>query len=113
MVAYHDRRYQPDFVDGRGPFTLTSAGHAERDRWSALESNPTAKREVHSYYRGQKPTQTWHKAVKLAARRLARSDDSATAKDYAEAYEQHLVNVLSTRGPELARRFGEVLPGRR
>lgn len=112
MVDFRDRRYdQPDFAGGDGPFFLTTAGYPEQDDWSQRPVDNDSKKAVHSYYRGQKNTQTWRKANRMAARRTSRGTYPSAAH-YGEQYEANLVRVMATRGPELAKRFGEIKPGR-
>lgn len=112
MVAFTDRRYErPDFEDGTGPFTLTTRGDEQEAAWTGREVDRKAKRDVHEYYRGQKDTATWKEANRLAASRSRRSapDD---ADDYARHYEDNLARVMATKGPLLAKQFGEIKPGR-
>lgn len=116
MVDFHDRRLEDrDFADGKGGFTLTTAGDAQHEAWSGREVDRSARRDVHGYYRGQKDTATWSEANRLAARRTQRSGRSLPFKDaadYAGWYEQNLARVMAHRGLDIARKHGEIQPGR-
>lgn len=120
MVDFHDRRKDDrDFVGGTGNFHLARHGQGEEDRWAKQPLTRASRREVGGYYRNQNPgrtdPQTWREANRLASRRTRRSGDGATAEttnNYAIAFHQNLINVLSQKGPHLARKYGEIPPGR-
>lgn len=113
-MDFHDRRKDDrDFVGGSGPFYLTTHGNAEESRWNGMPPTRAAKREVGGYYRGQKQTQTWREANRLASRRTRRSSGPfENTANYAAAYHDNLVRVLASKGPKLAKQFGEIPPGR-
>jgi hypothetical protein len=115
MVDFHDRRDaigSGDFNNPRGTFSLTTHGDVEASVWAVRDASRPNRKDVHDYYRGQKDTATWHEANRLAQRRAAhqgRVDGFETLADYADAYQGHLVRVMSGKGPDLADERGELV----
>ena len=115
MVDFHDRRDSVgsgDFNNPKGTFSITTHGDAEYDAWKGKPLHDMAKRDVHAYYRGQKDTQTWAEANRLAQKRsayAAQHDPGITdIADYADVYHDNLARVMATKGPALADQFGEL-----
>ena len=113
MVDFHDRRDSigsGDFNNPKGTFEVVTHGYNQQDRWSGM-SPEQARAEIQKYYKGQKGTKTWAEANRLARKRTdhqARSRGFSNGNDYADAYQEHLVRVMATKGPVLADQFGEL-----
>ena len=113
MVEFNDRREtigSGDFNNPSGTYELVSHGHEDADRWSGMSPHE-AKSEVASHYKGQKLTQTWTEANRLAKQRTdheLRKHGMADGAQYANSYQDHLVRVMSLKGPALAEQFGEL-----
>lgn len=117
MVDIRDRRTtQRDFHDGTNQFAMPEGDPGKLDAWSGMPTTRATKRAVHGHYSGLKQTQTWQEASRLASRRTRRSGgpeaNTTTTANYAHAYQANLVDVLTKKGPQLAKRYGEVTPGR-
>lgn len=113
MVEFNDRRDtlgSGDFNNPKGTYELVTHGYDQTDRWAGM-SPQEAKPEVHAYYSGQKGTQTWAEANRLAARRTAHESRKYGHQDgaeYADAYQGHLIRTMSVKGRQLAEQFGEI-----
>lgn len=113
MVDFNDRRFSSgssDFNNPRGTFTITTHGDAEEARWSG-KPHQEVRGEVVGYYRGQKQSQTWREANRLAKSRAdheARRWGFENGAAYANAYQEHLARVMATKGKQFAERYGEL-----
>lgn len=113
MVEVNDRRESQgsgDFNNPSGTYSLVTHSDNLHSRWTDM-SAAQARAEVHKYYAGQKTTKTWTEATRLAKSRTdhqARKWGFDSGADYANAYQGHLVNVMSYKGPGLAENFGEI-----
>lgn len=113
MVLYNDRTKamgSGDFNNPSGTYSLTPHGYEDEARWAEM-SVPEARPEVHGYYAGQKDTQTWREAARLAKRRADhqnRKHGLVTGADYANAYADHMVRVMNDKGSALADQYGEL-----
>jgi hypothetical protein len=120
MVDFHDRRDSVgsgDFNNPKGTFSIASPDEKTSWRWRGM-SVDEVKPEVVSHFRGQKDTQTWQEANRLAKRRTdytVRStrksgvpEENIRGDHYAGFYETHLNDVMSQKGPALAEQFGEL-----
>lgn len=114
MVDINDRRqYAGDFNGPGGGFTVTTHGYKEQDAWEGKPVTTDNKKEVHQYFRGQKDTQAWKQSNQVAQTRATREHRVHGFNDlgeYANAYHEHLVRVMATRGPGFAEAAGEVAP---
>jgi hypothetical protein len=111
MVEFNDRRYRADFSDGRPEFSMPIPTEDQQTNWQKTPVSPASKRDVHSFYRGHKDTQTWSEANRLAAKRISGLQFEHT-NEYGAIYAHTLKNVLSERGLDLARKHGEIPAGR-
>lgn len=113
MVTFHDRRYSEghsDFNNPAGTFEVVSPGYAEEDRWAGLD-HANARSDVARYFRSQKNTQTWKEANRLAkgrADREARVHGFPNGAAYGQAYHEHLIRVMASKGRGMAEQFGEL-----
>jgi len=113
MVEVNDRRETQgsgDFNNPHGTYSLVTHSNNLEDRWSDM-SPGQARTEVHKYYAGQKATKTWTEATRLAKSRTdhqARKWGFNSGSEYANAYQEHLVRVMSFKGKGLAENYGEV-----
>lgn len=98
-----------DFNNPKGTFSLTTHGYDQEAKWGQL-SYAQARGEVHDYYKGQKDTKTWQEATRLAKRRTDYQfrGASANGREYADAYQEHLVRVMAGKGPKIADNLGEL-----
>lgn len=114
MVDIHDRRESSgpgDFNNPAGTWSLTTHGDSEAQKWSGVPY-AAGRAQVHQYYAGQKDSKTWQEATRLAkqrtdhqARKWGSIQDTAA---YADAYQEHLVRVMSLKGHGMAEQFGEL-----
>lgn len=114
MVEFNDRRNSlgsGDFNNPKGTFEIVSPGDEEYSRWTGKNVDKDSITDVRSYFTGQKDTQTWAEANRLAAKRAsyeARRHGHKDAAAYADSYHDHLVRVMAMKGPSLADKFGEL-----
>jgi|SRR5881398_3199190 len=113
MVDFNDRRDangERDFANPRGTFSVTSHGYDESDRWNG-QTSEDARKDVQAYYGNQKASKTWQESNRLARARTDRQHrrgDFASGADYADAYQDHLVRVMATKGLGIATKHGEL-----
>lgn len=114
MPDFNDRRNaigSGDFNNPAGTFALTTPGDTEWGDWQGQPTSAENRRKVHQYFGGQKDTQTWSEANRLAKRRAEHemrkhgTDDLAS---YADSYQEHLVRVMAVKGHGMAEGYGEV-----
>lgn len=100
-----------DFHDRRSTFSLAAPGQEEKGRWSLQPPDAKSLSEVRGFFKSQKDNATWGEANRLAVRRTAHQarvhGGVATAADYADTYQNHLTNVISTKGKQIQQQVGE------